>query len=138
MAKIFREEGATNVRFVWSPAGNDNALDYFPGGDVVDYVGLTALADADWDAAFGLPAQSFDDIVGPRYLRLEPLGKPIIVAELGVSGGRAARPNGSPPPGSHSMPTHIASADLLRRQEPAGQPAVRPDWRLEPDRAGAF
>ena len=83
---VFREAGASNVRFVWSPAGNSNAVDYYPGDDVVDYVGVTVLGDADWDANFGLPAQSFDDIFGPRYRLLEPLGKPIVISEMGVSG----------------------------------------------------
>jgi beta-mannanase len=83
---IFREEGATNVRFVWSPAGNSNALDYYPGDDVVDYVGVTVLEDAGWDAGFGLPQQSFEDIFGERYQLLAPLGKPMIVSEIAVSG----------------------------------------------------
>jgi cellulose synthase (UDP-forming) len=83
---IFRQEGATNVRFVWSPAGNSNALDYYPGDDVVDYVGVTVLEDATWDASFGLPPQSFDDIFGPRYQLLAPLGKPMFVSEVAVSG----------------------------------------------------
>jgi cellulose synthase (UDP-forming) len=46
VVSLFRDEGADNVRFVWSPAGETNALDYYPGGDVVDYVGLTVLEDA--------------------------------------------------------------------------------------------
>jgi cellulose synthase (UDP-forming) len=86
VVSIFRSEGADNVRFVWSPACNANALDYYPGDDVVDYVGATVLGDAGWDAGFGLSPQSFDDIFGPRYRMLAPLGKPIIIAEMGVSG----------------------------------------------------
>jgi cellulose synthase (UDP-forming) len=86
MVGVFRETGASNVRFVWSPAGNANAVEYYPGDDVVDYLGVTVLGDADWDANFGLPAQSFDDIFGPRYRLLEPFGKPIIISEMGVSG----------------------------------------------------
>jgi cellulose synthase (UDP-forming) len=86
VVEIFRVEGATNVRFVWSPAGNSNALDYYPGDDVVDYVGMTVLEDAGWDAGWGLPAQSFDEVVGPRYRLLAPLGKPMIISEMGISG----------------------------------------------------
>jgi beta-mannanase len=90
---IFREEGATNARFVWSPAGNEDAPAYYPGSDVVDYVGVTVLEDAEWDRADGLPPQSFTDLLGPRYSRMDQFGKPILVAELGVSGtpeGQAA------------------------------------------------
>src|SRR5262249_23278448 len=43
VVSIFRAAGADNVRFVWSPAGNANAATYYPGDDVVDYVGITAL-----------------------------------------------------------------------------------------------
>jgi beta-mannanase len=35
----------------------------------------------------GLPPQSFDEVLGPRYRRVAALDKPVIVAELGVSGG---------------------------------------------------
>jgi cellulose synthase (UDP-forming) len=86
VVEIFREEGATNVRFVWSPAGNANALDYYPGNDVVDYVGMTVLEDAGWDAGWGLAPQTFDEVFGPRYRLLAPLGKPMIISEMGVSG----------------------------------------------------
>jgi cellulose synthase (UDP-forming) len=87
VVSLFRDEGVDNLRFVWSPAGETNALDYYPGGDVVDYVGLTALEDEAWDATVGLPPQSFDEVLGPRYRRVAALDKPVIVAELGVSGG---------------------------------------------------
>jgi beta-mannanase len=37
---MFGEE-ATNARWVWSPAGEPDALVFYPGDDVVSYVGLT-------------------------------------------------------------------------------------------------
>jgi len=86
VVSVFRAAGANNVRFVWSPAGNANAPGYYPGGDVVDYVGLSVLGERSWDATMGLPPQSFDELLAPRYARVAWLGKPIIVAELGVSG----------------------------------------------------
>jgi len=86
VVSVFRDEGARNARWVWSPAGNANAPAYYPGDDVVDYVGLTILADENWDAGFGLPPQSFAELLRPRYERVREFGKPIIVAELGVSG----------------------------------------------------
>jgi beta-mannanase len=89
VVSVFRAEGADNVRFVWSPAGNANALGYYPGGDVVDYVGLSVLGDRSWDATMGFSPQSFDELLAPRYARVAPLGKPIIVAEFGVSGDAA-------------------------------------------------
>jgi cellulose synthase/poly-beta-1,6-N-acetylglucosamine synthase-like glycosyltransferase len=137
---IFRDEGATNVRWVWSPAGNENALDFYPGDDVVDYVGLTVLGDEQWDAAFGLPPQSFDDVLGPRYQRLEGLGKPMIVAELGVSGPAERQTQWLT-----AAQQSLARYPLLRAviyfddKNPIGFGlSVRPDWRLGPAPAKAF
>jgi beta-mannanase len=83
---VFREEGVANARWVWSSAGTSRAVEFYPGDDVVDYVGLTILGDPTWDASFGLPAQSFSDLLRSRYAVVQGIGKPIIIAELGVSG----------------------------------------------------
>jgi cellulose synthase (UDP-forming) len=86
VVSVFRAEGATNVLWVWSPAGEPGASAYYPGADVVDYVGLTVLGDAEWDAGFGRPRQALSQLLAPRYVEVEGLGKPVLVAELGVSG----------------------------------------------------
>jgi cellulose synthase (UDP-forming) len=86
VVEIFRAEGASNAEFVWSPAGSPGADAYYPGDDVVDYVGVTVLSDAGWDTASGEPARSFTDLFGPRYAMVAGHAKPVIVAELGVSG----------------------------------------------------
>ena len=90
VVEVFRAEGATNVQWVWSPAGQGNALAYYPGDDVVDYVGLTVLGDAGWDAELGYQQrQSMADILRPRYVAVEAAHKPVLIAELGVSGTAA-------------------------------------------------
>jgi cellulose synthase (UDP-forming) len=61
---FFRANGADNVRWVWSPAGESQAVDYYPGDSYVDVIGLTVLADQNWDAEWGLAPQSFSDILG--------------------------------------------------------------------------
>jgi endoglucanase len=86
VVEIFRAEGADNVRWVWSPVGNAGLEAYYPGDDVVDYVGVTVLGDPGWDANFGLAPQSFAQLLEPKYERLAGYGKPIVVAEFGVSG----------------------------------------------------
>jgi beta-mannanase len=85
VVELFRGEGVTNVRWVWSPAGNSGLEAYYPGDDVVDYIGLTVLEDPIWDEGFGLRPQSFTQLLRPRYERVVPMNKPILVAELGVS-----------------------------------------------------
>jgi endoglucanase len=131
---IFRAEGAANARFAWSPAGQSGAERFYPGADVVDYVGLTILEDGSWDAAGGLPPQSFRELLAPRYARLAPLDKPMMVAELGVSG----------PPQQQSAWLVDAAASLREfpavralvyfddQNPPVEDVAVLPDWHAPP------
>ena len=78
---------APNVRFVWSPAGNWEAGQYWPGDDYVDYVGVTTLAFRDWELFRGEPAAtSFQRMFDRRLQVVGGFGKPIIVCEFGVQG----------------------------------------------------
>ncbi len=84
---VFRAAGVQNVLWVWSPAGNPNALAYFPGADYVTWIGVTVLEYRAWDIRFGAEhALSFDDLFGPKYALLSSLDKPILITELGVAG----------------------------------------------------
>jgi hypothetical protein len=87
----FRDVGATNVIWVWSPHVAYEYWDlYYPGDSYVDWVATGALN-------FGPIAQwsrwwSFAEIFGRRYPRLASFGKPVMVAEFGslaVGGDRA-------------------------------------------------
>jgi beta-mannanase len=73
-----------NVRWVWSPVGHDNARDYWPGSDAVDLIGLPVYASRSWNADGELV--SFRSIYGNRRWLYESFQKPLLVAELGVSG----------------------------------------------------
>jgi cellulose synthase (UDP-forming) len=77
--------GLRNLVWIWSPAGNRNALDYWPGADVVDWVGISIYATPEWhpDGSGHLP--SFQRLMDEKYHLVEPLGKPVIVAEVGVN-----------------------------------------------------
>jgi endoglucanase len=129
---VFNAEGANNVRWVWSPAGEASAPAFYPGGDVVDYVGLTVLGDTNWDAGFGLPRQSLADLLAPRYSVVQGLGKPIIVAELGVS-GTAAEQRAWLAAGSEALsdfPLVQALVYFNDRNAPNNRRLPEPDWRL--------
>lgn len=81
---IFRH--ATNVIWVWSPAGNNNAGDYYPGDYYVDYIGFTLLASDEWDRLFGVyPPQSFRKLMDIRWSVLSKFGKPMFIAEFGIA-----------------------------------------------------
>ena len=82
---VFRQEGATNVTWTWTPNGETvpdtpaNRPDrYWPGPEYVDWVGVDAY---NWGASsptgWRTPAQTF----GTNLTSLSGYGKPIIIAE---------------------------------------------------------
>jgi cellulose synthase (UDP-forming) len=83
---IFREEGATNVLWVWSPGGTLDAGRYYPGDAYVDYVGYTVLQYTDWelDAGYDEP-RPVKDLINEKYRLFQTFGKPMIVAEFGIA-----------------------------------------------------
>jgi beta-mannanase len=82
--RIFQEEGAVNVKFVWSPSlpwANYNGgfqgwlrlvRKYWPGSDVVDYVGTTTVSHN------GQPVAFFAE----RIPLLREFGKPVVLGEV--------------------------------------------------------
>jgi hypothetical protein len=86
---IFVAQGATNVRWVWSPnvryGGGLPLADLYPGDAYVDWLGLDGY---NWglDPHLNRPAwQSFDEIFGATYREVTGLapGKPLMIAETG-------------------------------------------------------
>ena len=90
MVDIFRQRGANNVRWIWSPANFDvpanNRLEsYYPG---TSYVDVLAADGYNWGSA--KPEwggwQSFSQIFSSVYKRLSALGpQPIWIAEVGCA-----------------------------------------------------
>lgn len=86
-----RDQGAS-LLWMWAPAGNANAAAYYPGDDVVDFVGITALSSEAFDPLTGTDRQqSFAQLMGEKYDGARAFGKPVVVAELGVSGPPATQ-----------------------------------------------
>ncbi|MDX2007669.1 MAG: glycosyl hydrolase [Meiothermus sp.] len=94
-----KNQGAYNITWVWHvnasdfPSASWNALEnYFPGNDIVDWIGLSVYAaqsqlDPFWyDFGYSL------DFVMPRLSKIAPY-KPVIVAEFGAPKGN---PIGTP------------------------------------------
>jgi cellulose synthase (UDP-forming) len=83
---VFRDEKATNILWIWSPAGNSGCQNYWPGEEYVDYIGVTILASEEWDQAAGLvPLRSFATLMTEKYWLADLFQKPIIATEVGVS-----------------------------------------------------
>ncbi len=81
--------GAPSARFMWSPKGDEGLEDYYPGGDVVDDIGLSVFALQQYDQdQFGRD-RFFAERVKPGYDRVVPFGRPVYIAELGYVGDKA-------------------------------------------------
>ena len=81
---VFKKIAPKSV-MIWSPVGNDGLEAYYPGKDVVDYVGFSLYevpaASTTW---FGHP-MSFDQWMQNKYARLAQFNKPLIITEFGVA-----------------------------------------------------
>lgn len=89
---VFRSEGVTNVRWMWSPAGNGDSPRFYPGDDYVDFVGLTVLSNKAWDLAVGATdAVPFAEMFEVKYRTVARFGKPIVIAEFGAANDSQGR-----------------------------------------------
>jgi beta-mannanase len=83
---LFREEGATNVQFLWSAMWlNSWASQYYPGDDVVDLVATTVLNHGTGATAAWTKWRTFDELFGEQYQAARQWGKPIIITELATA-----------------------------------------------------
>jgi cellulose synthase (UDP-forming) len=80
-----RQLGVNNLVWLWSPAGNKNAVNYWPGGDVVDWVGISIYATPEWDPDRSGKLPSFQRLMQEKYHLVKQWRKPVIVAEVGVN-----------------------------------------------------
>lgn len=69
-----------NIKWVWAPAGNTGAEDYYPGDKYVDVVGTTILHDRFW---YGASRPDFYQLTKQR-LWLFKFDKPVWVVEFGA------------------------------------------------------
>lgn len=82
---------APRAAFVWSPKGERNLADYYPGDTYVDAVGVSLFGLQAADRAWYGGEQDFPHAFAGKYRRVAAFGKPVIIAELGVSGDEAYR-----------------------------------------------
>jgi len=83
---IFREEGATNVQFLWSAMWlNQWAHEYYPGDDVVDLVGTTVLNHGTGAQSSWAQWRTFAELFDVQYQGALGWNKPILITELGCA-----------------------------------------------------
>jgi endoglucanase len=126
--------GQNQIRWVWSPIGRRGAEAFWPGTDYVDLIGLSVYASRAWTEDGSLP--SFSELMrGKRWLHTR-FKKPVIVAEVGVSGSsddqkvwlREAIDNRSRFP-------ELCGLVYFQAQQPRWMPLPtgHEDWRLKPE-----
>ena len=84
---VFRRiavERPSNLRWVWSPAGESNAHHYWPGGAYVDLIGVSIYASRAWSPNGSL--ESFVQQLDRKRWLGQRFARPLLIAEAGVSG----------------------------------------------------
>jgi hypothetical protein len=87
----FRDAGADNVLWIWSPhIAYEGYWQFYPGNDAVDWIATGVLNYG--NVAYWSRWWSFGEIFEKKYAELNAVGKPIMIAEFGTLaiGGDAA------------------------------------------------
>jgi len=85
MVDIIREE-LPKAQVMWSPKGEKNLKDYYPGDKYVDIVGLTVFGYDKFDKIEHGKPRTFAESLKQGYDLAAGFGKPIWVAEVGYEG----------------------------------------------------
>jgi hypothetical protein len=85
--RIFEEEGATNVTWVWCPFVGRDLRQFYPGDRYVDWTGLDGY---NWgpESALALPWQTFNQLFASSYRQLARIAphKPMMLGEVASTG----------------------------------------------------
>src|SRR5262245_35781820 len=77
---------APNIYLVWSPKGAPGLAKYYPGRSFVDLVGLSLYVLPAYDLDHFGRIMTFRDAFIPKYNRVVAFDRPVMIAEMGVSG----------------------------------------------------
>jgi hypothetical protein len=71
---------------VWGPAGDRGSMEWYPGGDVVDFISIAIYGLPDKNITDPTRQESFETIFNRKAWRMRFASKPIFVTEFGVKG----------------------------------------------------
>lgn len=74
------------IFYVWSPRGDHELDQYFPGKSYADYVGVSVYSFPDWEIGQYGRIRSVAKNFAERYDRIRKYDKPVMIAELGITG----------------------------------------------------
>ena len=126
---------APMAQYMWSPKGERNLADFYPGDRWVDMVGLSIYGLQKWDHKFHKRDRSFAEVVAEKYNRVTRFGKPVVLAEFGVSGSEAYRQSWLEDSARQlSKFPRLRAIVYFNAKEPSSWPAGlgSPDWRVVP------
>jgi len=72
------------LHWVWSPAGDGDSRQFWPGNDAVDLIGVSVYTSPRWNTDGKL--SSFEEVYGRKRWLHNLYRKPILIAEMGISG----------------------------------------------------
>ncbi|MCT8970962.1 glycoside hydrolase family 26 protein [Microbaculum marinisediminis] len=128
-------EIASKARFVWSPIGHEGLDDYYPGSAYVDMIGFPVWGYRKADQKWYGHARTFGEAVREKYNRVKGYGKPMILAEIGISGPRGyERRWVKGMKKATSTFSRLKAVVYFNMLEPAAWPdgLGKPDWRIKP------
>jgi hypothetical protein len=124
-------EGATNVRFLWSPYKPKASL--YPGPEYVDYVGFTAF---NWASGKLQSWRTMTKVLSGQVKAAKPFKKPIIIPELGSApderGGTKSAWITAGYPAAFKKFRQVVAIVYFNVDSSPGQP----DWRLNSPAGG--
>jgi beta-mannanase len=75
-----------DAKYVWSPRGDQSLVEFYPGDDYVDVIGLSVFGYQAYDKKNFGGERTFEEVLEPGYRLVSGFGKPVVVAELGYEG----------------------------------------------------
>jgi len=76
----------SSMHFMWSPRGEPNMREYYPGSAYVDSIGVTVFGFQKYEIGLYGRSLSLAERLGPSYERVADLGKDLFISEFGCHG----------------------------------------------------
>ena len=128
----------SNALYMWSPSGEWNAENYWPGEDYVDVIGLSLYSFKEWDEKNIGYQRSFKELMDGKYSHVGKYNKPIIISEMGVTGDgeyqynwlKDARASFS----SYPLLYGVVYFNTYRGDDLWDKDLIAPDWRIDSEK----
>jgi beta-mannanase len=126
-------QAAGNIKFMWSPRGESNLQDYYPGDDYVDSIGLTIFGYQKYEVAIYGKALTLAERLKSPYDLVADYGKELYITEYGCYGDagymKRCIEEGKVPGATFAK---IAGVIYFNEVDPHQWPQSHgsPDWRI--------